>query len=166
VNLIERFEAYAADFERTFVDDDWRRLEPYFTEGAVYVTLGSRGQRAHGREAALETLRRAVSNFDRRCRSRVLQTTGGPAQVANEVSRQWACTFTCPGAPDLHICGSERAVYQDDRICLLEEKLTDESQQLFERWVREHAAKLAPNTAMETDAKRRRSSSPSREPSS
>lgn len=162
MNLIECFEAYAAAFERTFVDDDWRRLEQYFTEGAVYVTLGSRGRRAQGREAVLETLRWAVSNLDRRCGSRVLETTRGPAQVGNEVHRQWACTFTCAGAPDLHICGSERAVYQDDRICLLEEKLTDESQRLLDRWVREHAAKLAPNTATETDAKRRRGSSPRR----
>lgn len=143
MNLIERFAAYADDFERTFIDDDWERLEKYFTEGAIYVTLGPHVQRAESREAVLETLHRAVSNFDRRCDSRVLATTRGPEQVANEVRREWACTFTCAGAPDLRISGSERAVYEGDRICLLEERLSDESRQRFDRWLREHAAKLA-----------------------
>jgi hypothetical protein len=35
-DLTQRFEAYAADFELTFVDDDWSRLEQYFTDDAVY----------------------------------------------------------------------------------------------------------------------------------
>jgi hypothetical protein len=38
MNLVDRYQAYAADFERTFVDDDWSRLEQYFTEDATYST--------------------------------------------------------------------------------------------------------------------------------
>jgi hypothetical protein len=162
VNLIERFQAYAADFERTFVDDDWTRLEQYFTAGAVYVTLGPYGARAAGRSTLLEALRRAVSNFDRRCDSRSLETTRGPEQIANQVHREWACTFTCAAAPDLRISGSERALYEGDRICLLEEQLTDKSQLLFAQWLHEHAAKLSTHPATETDAHRRRGPSPRR----
>lgn len=147
MNLIERFQAYADDFELTFVDDDWTRFERYFTEGAVYLTQGPHGARAEGRHALLEALRRAVLNFDRRCDSRTLETTRGPEQIANQVHREWAYTFTRAAAPDLRISGSERALYEGDRICLLEERLTDESNLLFAQWLREHAVKLIPITA-------------------
>jgi len=33
----DRFIAYALDFERTYQDDDWSRLEPYFAEDVVYA---------------------------------------------------------------------------------------------------------------------------------
>ncbi|MBI1817950.1 MAG: nuclear transport factor 2 family protein [Deltaproteobacteria bacterium] len=143
MNLIACFEAYARDFEQTFVDDDWSRLEPYFTEDAVYVTLDPPVRRQNGREAVLTALRRAVSSFDRRCTSRVLETTHGPAQASNQVRREWACTFTCAGAPPLRISGLERAVYDKDRISFLEEQLTAESRQLFDQWLHAHGAKLA-----------------------
>jgi hypothetical protein len=65
MNSIERFVSYADAFERTFIDDRWGCLEQYFTEGAIYVTLGPHAQRAEGREAVVETHRRAVSTFDR-----------------------------------------------------------------------------------------------------
>jgi hypothetical protein len=126
VTLVERFEAYAADFERTFVDDDWNRLEKYFTEDAVYSTPAN-GLRVSGREGVLATLRAAVSGFDRRCDTRSLASTEGPTQEGNEVFRRWVGRFTVAGAPDLEIEGSERATYRDGRIELLEVTLSQET---------------------------------------
>ena len=34
---LQRFGEYAADFEKTFEDDDWSRLNAYFDENASYV---------------------------------------------------------------------------------------------------------------------------------
>ena len=34
---LERFQAYADAFEATYADDDWQRLEEYFTTDAVYA---------------------------------------------------------------------------------------------------------------------------------
>ena len=34
------FMEYAAAFEQTYVDDDWSRLEPFFSEHAVYEVRG------------------------------------------------------------------------------------------------------------------------------
>jgi hypothetical protein len=126
VRLVERFEAYAADFERTFIDDDWARLEQYFTEDAVYSTPAN-GLRVSGREKVLATLRAAVSGFDRRCDTRSLASTEGPRQEGNEVFRRWAARFTVAGAPDLEIEGSERATFRGERIELLEVTLSRET---------------------------------------
>jgi hypothetical protein len=123
MTLVERYQAYAADFESTFVDDDWSRLEKYFTEDATYSTPAN-GLRVSGRGMVLAVLRAAVSGFDRRCDTRALLTTEGPDGQGNEVVRQWVATFTIEGAPDLQIGGSERAVFRDNRIELLEVTLT------------------------------------------
>jgi hypothetical protein len=133
-DLLERFAAQGRAFERTFLDDDWTRLEPYFTADAVYETLGHGGERFAGRAELLAALRRAVTNFDRRCASRDLATTSGPVQAGAEVTRDWACTFTLAGAPDLRIEGSERAVYRGDLIELLQERLTPQSRERLAAW--------------------------------
>ena len=36
MELLARFQEYADAFEEVFESDDWSRLEPYFTENAVY----------------------------------------------------------------------------------------------------------------------------------
>ncbi|HME70466.1 MAG TPA: hypothetical protein VKM54_11450, partial [Myxococcota bacterium] len=38
--LLQRFVEYAQAFEKTYVDDDWTRLEPYFAPDAVYRVVG------------------------------------------------------------------------------------------------------------------------------
>src|SRR4030095_10724846 len=40
-NLLQRFGESAQAFEKTYVDDDWTRLEPYFAPDAVYRVGGS-----------------------------------------------------------------------------------------------------------------------------
>jgi hypothetical protein len=35
MSIAERYLAYADAFEETFEDDDWSRIEQYFTDGAV-----------------------------------------------------------------------------------------------------------------------------------
>src|SRR5262249_22051215 len=110
----------------TLADDDWGRLEQYFTEDAVYSTPAN-GVRVPGRENVLATLRAAVSGFDRRCDSRRLASTEGPSQAGNDVLRRWAATFTVADAPNLEIEGSERAHYRGDRIELLEVVLSHET---------------------------------------
>jgi hypothetical protein len=122
----QRYVAYAADFERTFIDDDWSRLEQYFTEDAVYSTPAN-SMKVSGREKVLAVLRTAVSGFDRRCDSRILATTEGPNESGSEVRREWSAVFTCSSAPSLEIFGSERAVFRDDRIALLEVTLPHET---------------------------------------
>ena len=37
MSILDRFKAYADAFEESFEDDDWSRIEPFFTEDAVYI---------------------------------------------------------------------------------------------------------------------------------
>ena len=143
-NMLERFLAQGRDFERTFLDDDWSRMEQHFAADAVYETLGPGAERSVGRSELLNALRRAITNFDRRCDSRTLVTTAGPFREGVEVKREWACTFTLRGAPDLRIEGSERAVYRGDLIELLQGRLTPQSRLSLSAWIAAHGALLPP----------------------
>jgi len=59
MSLLDRFQAYAAAFEDAYKSDDWSRLEPYFTDDAVYEIPGGPplGVCHEGRAAILEGLR-------------------------------------------------------------------------------------------------------------
>ena len=140
--LLHLFLAQGEAFEQALANDDWSRFEEFFTEDAVYETLGRGGERFEGRPEVIAGLRRAVTSFDRRCDSRRLESTTGPVAQACEVTRSWACTFAVHGAPDLVIEGDERAVYRGDLIQSLQERLTPASRARLESWVHCYAGLL------------------------
>lgn len=143
MKLVDLFQKYAEDFELTFVDDNWSRLEQYFTKNAIYQTSGRFASTHTGRNQVLEALRQNISRFDRRCDTRSLETIEGPVTDGNILTRRWRCTFTLRGAADLSIVGDERAHYEGRRICRLEETLTENSQTALGEWVAKHQSKLA-----------------------
>ena len=51
MNSLARFQQYADAFEEVFESDDWSRLEPYFTEDAIYEIHAAPpfGARSEGR---------------------------------------------------------------------------------------------------------------------
>ena len=66
MGIADRYRAYAEAFEESLVDDDWSRIEPFFTEDAVYQGEPD----ARGRDAVLAKLKGGVDAFDRRMDSR------------------------------------------------------------------------------------------------
>ena len=52
MSILDRYQAYAEAFEESYIDDDWTRIEQYFTEDAVYVGEPE----ANGRAAVLAKL--------------------------------------------------------------------------------------------------------------
>lgn len=121
---LERFGAYAAAFEETYADDDWGRLDEYFTENAVYTIAGDEPfqGRFEGRANLLQHLRESVNGFDRRFHERVLELRGEPRRGPDSIEIAWRATYRKKGAPDLVIEGSERATFEGDRIALLEDQ--------------------------------------------
>ena len=53
MGILERYQAYADAFEQSYEDDDWSRIEQYFTEDAVYEGEPD----ARGRDAVLAKLK-------------------------------------------------------------------------------------------------------------
>jgi ketosteroid isomerase-like protein len=138
MGIADRYQAYADAFEQAYVDDDWSRIEQFFTEDAVYEGAP---QEARGRDAVIATLKGGVDAFDRRMDSRTpdFQT---PTVDGNTLTMLWKVTYTKDGCPDLVISGSETAVFEGDRIALLRDDFDSDAQAAMGVWMADHGAKL------------------------
>jgi len=137
MSILDRFQAYADAFEESYVDDDWSRIAPYFTEDAVYEGEPE----ARGRDQVLAKLKNGVDSFDRRMDSRtpLFET---PRVEGDTLSVRWQVTYTKRGAADLVISGVETAVFEGGRIALLRDSFDPEAQKAMEQWMAAHAALL------------------------
>lgn len=138
MGIADRYGAYADAFEESFEDDDWSRIEEYFTEDAVYEGEPD----ARGREAVIAKLKGGVDAFDRRMDARIpdFQT---PTVEGDTLTMSWTVTYGKSGCPDLVISGVETAVFEGDRIKLLRDDFDPEAQKTMGEWMAAHGAKLA-----------------------
>jgi hypothetical protein len=130
--MIEKFQAYARAFDQTVADDDWGRLEQFFTPDAVY--LPGDGREIHGREAVLAHFRDSLDTFDRRFDSRRLEPTGQPVVEGTVLTIPWKATYEKDGLPDVVISGTESATFSGSAISRLEDTLDEGSLAEFETW--------------------------------
>lgn len=141
MNILERFQAYAAAFEETYLDDDWNRLEDFFAPEATYQVQGlpAFAIDAKGRDDVLAALRDAINRFDRRCASRTLELTAPPEVTDDTVTLYWAASYTLEGAPPIRIPGIEAATYDDQgRIVQLVDRYEADAADAFSAWASEH----------------------------
>ena len=97
-----RFVQYAQDFEETFDDDDWSRLERFFAPDATYEVRNIPfACRLEGRDAIFRGMKRSLDGFDRQLPKRALAVTEPP------------------GAPLLLLRGRSTVRYRDGVIAEL-----------------------------------------------
>ena len=139
MSIADRYQAYAEAFEETYEDDDWTRIEPFFTEDAVYEAAPE--EDARGRAAVLAKLKGGVDAFDRNMDSRTpdFQT---PTVEGDTISMNWKVTFTKAGCPDLVIFGRETAVFEGDRIALLRDEFDPAAEAAMGEWMASNGDKL------------------------
>ena len=133
MNIAERFLAYAADFEKAYADDDWSRLQQYFTPDAIYKNE----PKYPGRTALIENFKRRVDAFDRTMASRSLEFQP-PSADGNTVTARWQSRYTNPGLPDLVFSGSEFAIFRDELIEALRDELDAGAESSIRSWLVQH----------------------------
>ena len=141
---IPRFVAYAAAFEKAYEDDDWKALEEFFSEEAVYEIglplLGA--ERCEGRDAILSWFEDVLNRFDRKFLTRELSPLEGPREDGDEVWLRGAATYRAEGVPDMVLVLEETMRFKDGRIVHLEDRYTDEMTAIVEAYVRDHGSKV------------------------
>jgi hypothetical protein len=138
---LKRFEEYAAAFEETYADDNWTRLEQYFTEDAVY--LPGDGTEAVGRSKVLEALRNSVNGLDRNFDSRALGDGPTPTEDGNVVTLIWSLILKKEGVPDLVLSGRELLTYSGDAIQRMEDIFDEGVPDILTEWMQKHSSSLA-----------------------
>src|SRR5262245_38264747 len=113
MDLAGCFTAYADDFERSYADGNWLRLEPYFASDAVYECREPAvlAFRVVGRAAIFERFATVTAAFDRRFDSRSIRI-GPPTVAGARVVVTGVVLYTLSGAPLLELPFSETATYR------------------------------------------------------
>jgi hypothetical protein len=117
---IPQFLAYAAAFEQTYVDDDWRRLEPFFTEDAVYRVSGlPQPCEIHGRDDIFRGIRKSLDGFDRKMSHRKIVPTSPPIEADGRVTFEGVVRYQRADSPPIELHATLVAEFDGDRICRL-----------------------------------------------
>jgi hypothetical protein len=119
--ILDRFLAYAQDFERTYLDDDWSRLEQYFTRDATYEVTGATPCLLSGRAAVFRGIKKSLDGFDRRFTERRVEIEGAPKVEGDTLIVDWLVTYERPGAPALPVRGRSIARFDGDVIVQLKD---------------------------------------------
>ena len=140
MNIEDRFQAYAADFELSYVDDDWSRLAKYFTTDASY-DAGDGSEAATGCDAVLQKFQDAVNGLDRAIGQRDVQLHSVSSD-GDTVVAEWTARYTSTSLPALEINGTEFARFDGDAIAELRDEISKESLAVFGAWMQAHGSAL------------------------
>lgn len=111
---LQRFAEYAAEFEKTYEDDDWSRLEQYFHPDATYVIKGSPSDcELKGRDAILAGMKKSLDGFDRRFDKREIAPGGEPKIGERSIAFSGIVSYEKDGAEPLSFSLVETAEFND-----------------------------------------------------
>jgi SnoaL-like domain len=143
---LQRFGAYAQDFEATFKDDDWSRLAQYFAPDATYEVSGDPFTCSiRGRDAIFTGIKKSLDGFDRHFATRDIALESAPVVDGDTVSLSWAVTYGRPGTPPLVLRGRSSATYDDGRIARLADSYDASALGSVRAWMAEYGRDLNPS---------------------
>jgi hypothetical protein len=138
---LSRFMTYAAAFERTFADDDWARLAPFFTEDAVYEVTGiPKPCELHGRDAIFAGMRKSLDGFDRKMDRREISSLEPPSEQGSRVMFTGVVRYQRGAAPPVELRATITADFEGDRICHMRDAFALDAPALG--WLAKHGADL------------------------
>jgi len=140
---LENFLAYAQDFEQTYDDDDWSRVERHFAPDAVYEVRNTAfACRLAGVQAILRGLKKSLDGFDRRLPKRTLDVSDPPRVEGDTMTVGWTAIYALPGAPPFGLRGRSTARYRGDVIAELVDEYPDGMDAEAAAWLEKHAPGL------------------------
>jgi hypothetical protein len=143
MGALARFIEYAQDFETTYDDDDWSRLERHFAPDAVYeVRNTSFACRLEGPRAILRGLKKSLDGFDRRMPKRVVAPTDDLKEEGDTLIVAWTATYSPPGVPVFVLRGRSTARYRDGVIAELIDEYPEGMDEEAAAWVATYAPGL------------------------
>jgi len=113
------FGNYAADFEQSLRDDDWTRLEQYFSADACY--LPGDGTEASGHAAVMQALKDSVNALEKKSDSRELIGEPQVSEAGDTITLNYTLKYTKSGMPDLDLKGCETIDFANGLIQRMED---------------------------------------------
>lgn len=144
MRLTARFVDYVIDFERSFADDDWSRVEGYFSPDAVYeVRNSSFDCRLEGPRSIVEGFKTSLNGFDRQL-ERSLRLQEGPHERGDRVTFVWVGRYVRAGAPPLVISARQSARFHGGSMVHLSDDYLPGSGDRVAAWLEQYGEGLSP----------------------
>lgn len=148
MDILQSFMAYAQDFEKTYADDDWARLRPYFAAAAVYeVEAKAFGCRLVGPDAIFAGIKKSLDGFDRKFDTRTIAVTNGPDVAGDELRAAWEVTYTKEKLQPFVLRGRSTVRYRDGVIDRLTDSYDDAVGAELAAWQRANRLEIDPSYA-------------------
>jgi hypothetical protein len=146
METLTQFMQYAADFEKTLVDDDWSRLRRYFADDAVYeVQSDAFPARLSGPDAIFKGMKKSLDGFDRKFDSRSIDVTKGPDVDGDTLRAEWAVTYRKEGKAPYVLRGRSEVHYRDGEIARLTDSYDGSVGPEAAAWMRANDLQLDPS---------------------
>ena len=146
METLQRFLAYAGDFEKAFADDQWERLRPHFADDAVYeVAATSFPCRLVGPAAIFAGFKKSLDGFDRRFDGRDIAVTSGPEIDGDEVRVAWAVTYSKAGLSPFVLRGHSTVRCRDGVIAHLLDAYDQSAEAELRAWQRDNRVSFDPS---------------------
>ncbi len=146
MNTMQTFMAYAADFEKTYADDDWERIKKHFAADAVYeVRAKSFGCVLTGPDAIAAGLKKSLDGFDRRFDGRKIEIVDGPTVDGESLSTTWLVHYTKDGYDPFSLRGHSTAACADGKITRLVDTYEPSMEAEFVTWRKANALDVSPS---------------------
>lgn len=141
------FMEYAAAFEQTYVDDNWSRLAPFFSEDATYeVRGGPLACRISGRDAIFAGLKKSIDGLDRRSADRQIDLTDGPnvtgTDSGQELNVGWRVSYQYGDAPKMVLPGRSVFTIADGVIVAMRDEYDEKEMEDVVAWMLTHGEGL------------------------
>ena len=135
MSALETFMAYAKDFEETYEDDNWARLEKYFAGDVVYrVQSTIMPCELKGTQAIFAGMQKSLNGFDRRFASRSIQVHDDMQVTATRVELGWTVTYTLEGQPNLDLVGRSCVTVEGGLITELQDSYSAADEAVVASW--------------------------------
>jgi len=145
-DLTERYAAYVAAFELAFHDDDWTRIESFFTRDIVIrIHTEPFAGGCEGIDRVADYFRGVLDNFDRRFDERAITSAPEIEQAGNRVRARWRTSYRRSGAPDLEMSGVEVATFRGQHIARLDSRFDDGVAERMIDWLTRYSELLRPS---------------------
>lgn len=146
MNALERFMAYAEDFEKTYADDDWSRLAPHFNEDAIYeIVSDTMPCSLQGTAAIFAGIRKSLEGMDRRFEQRSIAPGDDLQFDDSSVSISWTATYSNPGQPPFVLKGKSQAELRNGKISLLRDSYAKTADEEMQQWIAETGMEIDPS---------------------
>ncbi len=141
--LTARFLDQFLDFELSYDDNNWSRMDRHFAQDAVYEVRNiSFACHLQGRDAIMKGFHRSLDGFDRHLGKRSIYLKSLPQEKGDTLDFDWCALYRKQGCPPLALRGHSTAQYRGDVIVHLVDEYPDGMEEEVARWSRENGASL------------------------